>query len=160
VLAVAAGLSGRGEPYVERLRQGGVTILSAAASDHETWNAWPQTAPRGYREFLAAYRKQRFDDAGLPDGYALKHADAVTVAVKAIRSAGTATGTVVPKLADVFEQAGRLNGVNAVPAYSGRLEFVSGGNGWPGGRPVPVLRTPPEPRPAAGTTREYLTTAG
>jgi hypothetical protein len=160
IVTGATGLSALGRPeFVELLRTGNIAVVHASATDHGTWIREPHRAPPRYAEFLAAFRDEDFDEAALWDGYALMHHDAVVTAVKAVRAAGTSTGRKVPKLADVRDQLGRLNGINVVPAASGDLTFAPGSRGWPGGKTIPVVQVPVDARPSLPAGTPFITVA-
>ena len=53
-------------------------MVESAVTDTPSWNA-NVAPPAGYHAFLDAYRKARFADADLADGYAVLHHDALLV---------------------------------------------------------------------------------
>ncbi|MEE1928189.1 hypothetical protein V1J52_08275 [Streptomyces sp. TRM 70351] len=153
------------EEDVERLRESGITVVHASASD-PAWSdgdgaeGGPEGgAPAGYAAFEAAYATHLpgAGDTGrlLADGYAVAHHDAVMTAVRAVRLTHTGEDGRDPSAAQTARALFLLNEDNTVRAAGGTLSFSTSRGGDPGAKPVPVLEIP-----ARGTAhRLYVTPA-
>lgn len=150
-LTVMVGATGfaQAEEYKDLLEEANVTVIYASSSDSESWAVNAPDDTENYADFLKDYE---FDRAGLVDGYAIAHHDALATVATAV---GLATqGLQVPTARDVAIQFGSLNTVNKVRAASGELSFtVSGGRAT--GRLIPIRQIgtsgqfglPPDHRP-------------
>ncbi|MBP2472378.1 hypothetical protein JOF53_001250 [Crossiella equi] len=140
------------------LRAANLTGVYAHSTDPERWRRGAPEAPH-YPDFHAAFT-EHFSAAGLDNGYAVMHHDAVVTAARAVRLAAEQARTKdgLPTPGDVLSQLLNLNNAYQVPAASGRLSFSARTKGNPGGKPVPVLQLPD---PVAGPpTTPYETPTG
>ncbi|UED86172.1 hypothetical protein [Streptomyces profundus] len=147
------------ESEYERLVESHITIVQSSAMDpawSETEGGDPQ-APTGFPAFREAYADQvAYQDdpaAALRDGYAVANHDAVAVAVQAIRVSHAEAPETPMSAERVADALFLLHLDNAVEAAGGTLSFTTDREGDPGGKPVPVIETPPGPdRPELYTT--------
>ncbi|RKN10555.1 ABC transporter substrate-binding protein [Streptomyces radicis] len=136
----------------QRLAENNITVVQASAMDPE-WarNVDAAGAPPGFRGFFEQYDTHvpYADDvpAALEDGYAVANHDALATAVRAIRVSHAQDPEAPMTSGRVGDALFLLNLGNAVEAASGTLHFTTDRHGDPGGKPVPVLETPPSPSP-------------
>ncbi|WP_226962021.1 MULTISPECIES: type 1 periplasmic-binding domain-containing protein [Streptomyces] len=143
----------------ERLADSHITVVQASAMD-PAWSAdggANSEAPAGFADFYAAFDEHvPFEEdvpAALRDGYAVANHDALAVAVQAIRLTHAQAPEEPLTPSRVTDALFLLHLDNAVPAASGTLEFTVDRAGDPGGKPVPIIETPPgDERPALYTT--------
>ncbi|MDT0268043.1 ABC transporter substrate-binding protein [Streptomyces sp. DSM 44915] len=139
------------ESEQEQLVASHITVVQASAMDP----AWAvdgganPAAPAGFADFYAAYTSHlpQEDDpaAALADGYAVANHDAVAVAVRAVRVTHAAAPETALTPGRVTDALFLLHLDNAVPAAGGTLNFAIERRGDPGGKPVPVIESPPGP---------------
>ncbi|MGH3757271.1 ABC transporter substrate-binding protein [Actinophytocola sp.] len=131
------------------LRIGNMAVLHATGYDP----GWPRgevEAPEGFKRFHSHFSSLV---GGVPealdDGYAVTNHDAMIAAIRAVRITNTWTNT-APSPTDVREHLLLLNGQEAVPGATGKLEFNENRGGNPGGKHVPIVRLPDsnDPEPA------------
>lgn len=159
IVTGATGLTALDAPDMQRaLKAGRITVVHAASTDHGRWSAGVPGTPARYGEFLTAFRAEGFDETALWDGYAVMHHDAVITAIKAIRLAALETGRAVPRIADVRDHLHWLRAPHTSPSAGGDLSYSSEGNGWPGGRTIPLLQVPADAQPGLPDLPTYTTT--
>ncbi|MFR9724408.1 ABC transporter substrate-binding protein [Streptomyces sp. MS19] len=142
-----------------RLAENNITIVQASAMDP----AWARgfgpdaDAPPGFRGFFEQYDTHitYVEDvpAALADGYAVANHDAMATAIRAVRVSHAQDPQSPMTSARVEDALFLLHLSNAVEAASGTLHFTTDRQGDPGGKPVPIIETPPGPtRPELYTT--------
>ncbi|MDT0341590.1 type 1 periplasmic-binding domain-containing protein [Streptomyces litchfieldiae] len=137
----------------QRLAENNITIVQASAMD-PAWSRdfGPESdAPAGFQGFFEQYDTHigYVEDvpAALADGYAVANHDAMATAIRAIR-VSHAQDPESPMTSDrVGDALFLLHLGNAVEAASGTLHFTTDRQGDPGGKPVPIIETPPGPTP-------------
>ncbi|MFC4561795.1 hypothetical protein ACFO4E_07990 [Nocardiopsis mangrovi] len=143
VFFASTGLALRGDDdALDLLEEGNLTVVQAAASDPD-WVNGARGAPEGFAAFADAY-DENFGDpgAGLENGYAVAHHDAMMVAVQAIRLRDREGGDRAESLDGMRRALFRLNSANVVRAAGGTLAFSTTRDGDPGDKPVPVVEIP------------------
>lgn len=141
----------------ERLARNRITVVQASAVDPAWYTEEGPEPPPGYRPFTEQYRTHLpgVEDvaAALENGYAIANHDALATAVRAIRVSHAEdpdSPMSGPRVRDAFFL---LHLDNAVEGAAGTLSFTTDRRGDPGGKPVPVLETPPRTeRPDLYTT--------
>ncbi|WP_159000916.1 hypothetical protein [Streptomyces sp. SBT349] len=137
------------EDQHERLAESNLTIVQASAMDP----AWAHGAgedadvPSGFADFFEQYDTHVAYTEDVPgaleDGYAVANHDALATAVRAIRVSHAQDPDSPVTNARVHDALFLLHLGNAVEAAGGTLHFTTDRRGDPGGKPVPVIETPP-----------------
>ncbi|MFC3996851.1 hypothetical protein ACFOVU_13055 [Nocardiopsis sediminis] len=146
VFFASTGLALRGDDdALDLLEEGNLTVVQAAASDPD-WINGARGAPEGFAAFVEAYDDNIGDPrAGLANGYAIAHHDAMMVAVQALRLRDRDGGGLAESLEGMRRALFRLNSANVVRAAGGTLAFSTTRDGDPGNKPVPVVEFPRSP---------------
>ena len=147
------------EELAVQLAEQGITVAQASATDPgwTTGDAPQEEIPVGYPDFDQQYRTWlphlTDHDAALHNGYAVANHDALAIAVRAVRVSHAQDPDSVMTSVRVRNALFVLQLDNVVRGASGSLSFTEARAGDPGGKPIPVIESPPgETRP-----RQYLT---
>ncbi|MGH3746693.1 MAG: ABC transporter substrate-binding protein [Micromonosporaceae bacterium] len=159
ILYAVTGLLIESESATARhLKEGNLTITLAAAA-HPGWARGTVKPPEHFEQFQGHFQELiSRDPAALDNGYAVMYHDALATAVSAIRLTATRwDDPVVPRPEDVRDQLLLLNGAHKVPGASGTLSFTENRGGNPGGKHVPIVVLPYDPRSDAKAGDPYIT---
>lgn len=148
LLISSTGTGSAGQAAMEQALIGSkVTLVDASATDSVNWIAG-KGAPAGFADFYTAYRALHFPEADVQNGYAIMNHDAVLTAVLAARKIAVEIGKQTVTGPDVLSELLNLHDAVTVPAASGTLTFDGLSNGWPHGKPVPIIVRPAPSDPA------------
>jgi ABC-type branched-subunit amino acid transport system substrate-binding protein len=148
VLTGATGLGSAGATAIDQaLANTRITLVNASSTDTATWIRTGKH-PDGFEDFLSAFRTLHLADVDLQDGYTIMSHDAVLTAVLALRRATVQTGKPTVTGPDVLSELLNLHDAATVPAASGTLTFDGSSDGWPHGKPVPIIIRPAPSHPA------------